>query len=275
MKLVWKKTCLEKKTKSELSHNERQFIESREKEISSILGAIEEAKRFNLGDILVASRTEYDHRMDLRTFINQAMGGNAAVKERVMKSIPIVTQQAGARIKYKVIYVDAHGLPYIKRIDLNGKPSGEMISIYKTRHDYDRNIVYELDPHFADALILGDADNYDPMKEYNDSVRVTKEVTEHNQVNKLDSREFLYDTIKSFKVGDTVWRSLTHNFTIMEKYSINSKLPVQSSSGCDQPAMKVQNTKGEILTLTVGDLHGKNLYRNQPRSLTKELKNLK
>ena len=73
--------------------------------------------------------------------------------------------------KYKVVYVDEVGLPYVQKILFNGNVSGEA----KCLAGYDLDwTIFKMDPDFLDHhLLMEEEDVFDPLNTYKEC-KVTK-----------------------------------------------------------------------------------------------------
>ncbi|NDB85905.1 MAG: hypothetical protein EB127_24880, partial [Alphaproteobacteria bacterium] len=164
-----------------------------------IVNALDHVAQFNLGDYLVA-------RTDNKDYVRDAYG---------------------SVIKYRVLYIDKLGFPYIKRLSKNGRPTGFLYSMLDfSQLDYSdttnlisvvpsnnssrgSTLTYMIDPDYADAIIMGDIENYDPCAVLKSKSKLHREIAKHNKSisiridNPVKLNKFISNHIK---VGASIWR---------------------------------------------------------------------
>ncbi len=239
-----------------LNVQELQFIKQREDVVTSIIGAIKEVSKFQVGDFLIAFTPE--------TSWNK--------RRQVMNSY-------GAAKKYTVVHTDKHGIPYIKELNKNGNAVGQLIS--PIRFDEDQRVIastdyqFEVDPDYADAIIMSDEENYDAANIHRAKSATFKAITEHNKSLKVNCHDFpsLLLFLQNLKVGDVVWKSIKTHFTIL---TINPIPLTHRGSRFDEHTNfgTAQDSKGKIFDLNINVFKWSAIYRGQPRSYN-ELKNPK
>lgn len=244
------------KNKPQISVNsyELQYIKEREGQIASVIGAIESAAKFKVGDYLVA-------------YIPAVKG---------IRSREVITNSYGAPKKFIIVYTDKFGIPYIKELNKNGHPIGQIISTVKLdRNNYMapmNDMEFEVDPDYADAIIFEDEEGFDATATQKQKSDMFKAITAHNKSLKVDWRDVpaLIAFLKSLKPGDVVWRSIKSNFTILTIKPIPTTHRDTRLSEYDDFGT-AQDNKGNIFDLNYGTFRWKAIYKGQPRSY-KELK---
>lgn len=237
-----------------VSYHELSYIKERENQIASVVGAIENAAKFKVGDYLVAY--------------------NPAVKG--IRSREVITNSYGAPKKFIVVHTDKFGIPYIKELNKNGQSIGNLLSPVKLdRNNYMSSfsdMEFEVDPDYADAIIFEDEEGFDATATQKQKSDMFKAITAHNKSLKVDWRDVpaLIAFLKSLKPGDVVWRSIKSNFTILTIKPIPTTHRDTRLSEYDDFGT-AQDNKGNIFDLNYGTFKWKAIYKGQPRSY-KELK---
>ena len=244
------------KKNSDIKPHEMAFINEREAIITSIIGAIEEVSKFKKGDFLIAFRPA-----------------------STWQTRHQITNSYGAPKKYVVIYTDKYGVPYMKEINKAGNPAGQIISPIK--FDNSNRVVvlidheFEVDPDYADALIMADEENFDVVESHKMKSDLFKEIAKYNKslkVNCHDMKE-LIQFLQNLKVGDVVYKSIKAHFTILSL----DPIPVTHNRtfvNMDKNFGKAQDSKGKIFDLNYGTFKWRAIYAGQPRSYN-ELKDPK
>lgn len=246
---------MSKKNKA-LDSYELEFIKEREAVIASIIGSLQEVSKFKTGDYLIAFRpaTPYSRRQQ-------------------------VTNSYGAPKKFTVVHTCRFGVPYMKELNKKGNPVGQMICPLKFEggsrmikaFDYE----FEVDPDYADAIIMMDEENYDAANLHKMKSDTFKDITNHNKALKVNCHNFnsLLVFLQNLKVGDVVWKSIKTHFTIL---TINPIPLTHRGSRFDDNVNfgTAQDSKGKIFDLNIGVFKWSAIYTGQPRSYN-ELKNPK
>jgi hypothetical protein len=238
-----------------LTSSEKQLILDNEIRLDSILGLLESVRNFNLDDVLIAYSNPSFFETEPR----------------------IVTNTYGVPKKYKVTHIDKYGVPYIKELNKKGKPTRHLIatiSFLKDRYgtlSVSQNYKYEIDPDYADAIILGDVDGFNASKKHKIKSDLFKEITNHNKssIIKFPSIEEAVVFISTLKPGDVLWTTYKNYLTVLnvipklDPYTLKSDFEVEFQRG-----------SGKIVKMSAWDISIKTFYRNAPRTY-KELKDLK
>lgn len=252
-----------KKKKASLDPMELQYIGQREAVLDSILGTIQEVTKFKTGDFLIAfhPQTQYSARQQ-------------------------ITNSYGAPKKFTVIHTDKYGIPYMKELNKNGTPVGRLISAVRfddanrarVNTNIERvntNIEFEVDPDYADAIIMADEENYDAANIHKIKSETFKEITKYNKSIKVKFKTNvdLLQFLKTLKVGDVFWKSIKTSFTIL------TLDPIPTTHGGKRLVeYKVfgtaQDSKGKVFNLDHTKFHWHAIYTAQPRSYN-ELKDPK
>lgn len=250
-------------SKYKLGSDDRECIKETETIIEVLLASIKRNREFKIDDYLIGF------------FI-----GNS--KPQLIKS------SAGVPFKYKVVHVDSNGIPYIKPLNKNGSPYGALIPTVDLDFNNDfyalstsvlNYIQYELDPDFVDHIILGAEESYDPSMKLRKAASLRKEINTHNAENKLQTKD-IADMIKIFdtvKVGEKYWTSAKTSFNIDSiggvpwvEYHRRLAYRVKMQT---IPTITITYSNGKTETLMPHQIENMNLYKKQPRSLTRELNN--
>jgi len=243
-------------TRKPLDSYELDFIKQREDVIASIIGAIKDVAQFKIGDFLIAYQP-----------------ANSWQKRRQ------VVNSYGAPKKYTVVHTCKFGIPYMKELNKKGNAVGQLICPIKFD---DRNRVvaasdyeFEVDPDYADAIIMDDEANYNATDLHKVKSDTFKEITNHNKSLKVNCHDgvALLHFLKTLKVGDVVWKSIKTHFTILTLDPIPT---THSGSRLDDKKVfgTAQDSKGKIFDLDGSTFKWSAIYTGQPRSYN-ELKNPK
>lgn len=233
-----------------LTDEENEFISSRESMIDILLENIEAVKGFRVGDYVVAHYKECDSNI----------------------KIPWTNSYGIAR-KFIVVYVDKYGVPFIKQLNSKGLPIGDLISILEYSWDsYERGLLswisYELevDPNYADALILDDVDTFNASAEHQEKSSLYKEIAKHNKVYRIDlsGKDLCLKFVKQLTVGDVLWRSAKTSWIV-------SYIGLVSPGGYVLTGHKRGSRISDTYNITFTDNKGKQLFYNQYALLNKVL----
>ena len=243
-----------------LTAEEKEYIKQSESMIDGIMACLNAVKQFNKGDYLIA--------------FHQATGYGDTRKRQVLNSY-------GAAKKFQVVAIDKHGVPYMKELNKQGKPTGRMIcSIKYEQNQYMTNIRsaltyhFEVDPDYADSILLDDQAGYSASSALKVKSDTFKEISLHNKKIKVDcfDAKNLAAFMATVKVGDLLWRSNLSSWAVIE---INP-IPRDKSNRIEHNSvfMKVTTNRGKVEELCFGDLRRIALYSARPRTY-KELKDPK
>jgi len=107
---------------------------------------------FKVGDVLIKKKKYWDDKIN-----------------GFIWKIPKV-QVRGSMRKFIIVHVDSVGIPYIKKLSVKG----HLLEGIKSLADVDfRTEIYEKDPDYAEAIILGKED-FDPIEYERDGKREFK-----------------------------------------------------------------------------------------------------
>ena len=243
-----------------ISAANKEWVEDTEQLVDNFLKSLKENAKFNLGDYLIGFQSSWGKEKEL------------------------MINSYGAIRKFQVVYIDKHGHGYIKELNRNGRPSGTLQRATELLWDdgYDTpDITYELDPHYTDAVIMADSENYDAGLAIKEKAKQHKEITEHNKKHKVKthSNKDFVDFVKSLKVGDVLHKSIKTHFTILSLNSIPlrnrryGKGKVEEYLDYSVDFGTAQDSKGKFFKINGHTFDG-TIYTQQPRSF-KELKDPK
>lgn len=244
--------------KNKLEKHELEHIKRTEDGLSHLMDVLKDVSRFKDGDYLIAFRRSsgYHESRDVQ-----------------------VTNSYGAPKKFQVVAVDKHGIPYMKELNKAGQPTGRLIQSVRIDGGY-RELKYgdfrfEVDPDYADSIIMMDEENFDPSAIHRDKGQLHKEITKHNKSIKVRVSDppTLISFLQNLKVGDVLWRSVKTNFTITTLDPIplthrNTRIDDYKDFGT------ATDSKGKVHTLNSHFFKWKAIYTAQPRTYN-ELKDPK
>jgi hypothetical protein len=239
-------------------------------------------------DLLDTRRDVHDMRyiMNLLDVVRSFKLGDYIIVVRISND----TQQRvpaknsyGAIIKYQVVFVDELGLPHVKLINNNGKPSGRIQALLTTYSRFQWGAVgyddydFQLDPDYADSIILQSESEYDPMERHNALKSARQEITDHNKRIKLPTSTIqeVVETFSKLEVGITYWTSPKRGFTVLENthYVLNKKTTYVNGLKVSYAPnhtvinkIKVRHSNGKIKTYEPADMKKKNIYAGIPKS---------
>lgn len=240
-----------------LTAEEKEYIKTGESMIEGIMACLNAVKQFNKGDYLIAfHQGGYDNRKRP------------------------VTNSYGAAKKFQVVAVDKHGVPYMKELNKQGKPTGQLICSIRyekqNRTHIDTALTYhfEVDPDYADSILLDDQVNYNASSALKVKSDIFKEITEHNKKIKINCQDskVLAAFLTTVKVGDLLWRSNVSSWAVVEV----NPLPRDKGGRIEHYNifMKVTTNKNKIQEICFDDLRNRALYSERPRTY-KELQDPK
>lgn len=242
------------KKKIVLTPDDKRLIDAQEVAYKQLIETIERGKQFKDGDYLVM-------------FVADYKGGWVQQKGTY-----------GAPTKYKVIHVTDSGLPFMKEITSNGTPTGELYSGVGLAEDDNyldtgSNVRWELDPDYADSLLL--QDDYDPATMHKNKAVLWKEVTEHNKKAKVNTTEIngIATFLSTLKMGDTIWTSNVSHLLVRE-VRVLARPDAQKACIKFGPRIKgphilvvtVVDKKGAVKDVAADHFYHKALYRERPRT---------
>lgn len=237
--------------KSELSLRDREVIRDAEKELCNFLEALESVRRFNENDYLILF--------------------NARHKEDGTLDPSPVMNSYGVPKKFKVVYIDINGVPYAKEVTAKGNIQGQLISCLPTDYaDFSSDIGYGqffgVDPDYAEAIILGEEQNYNPTNQSKRLSTVFKEVAEFNKTIKINTndKKQLVAFISTLTVGSSFWTSNSTQYIVQEimPLTVDRYNRVTEHSHI----IIAKSNKGKDINFSFYDLCGKNIYTTRPRS---------
>jgi hypothetical protein len=183
--------------------------------------------------------------------------------------------------KYKVIFEDKNGLPYIKKLNVKGEPSGKIIcglkfDSYNMRFTSNMTYDFEVDPDYTDAVILQEEDLFNASEAHLKKATAFKEVTNHNKGARLqlDTDNKIWQYIASLKVGDMIWKSPKSWWIVESKVHVTKDIvrETMSSHGWRSPALvTIKTSTGKTWQKNFYDFRCGTFYHKQPRSYKKEI----
>lgn len=245
-------------SKSKLEKHELGHIQQVERGLEQMMAILKDVFRFKEGDYLIAFRR------------SNGWGETRDVQ---------VTNSYGAPKKFQVVAVDKHGIPYMKELNKKGEPTGTLIQSVRIDNGYATlkpgDYRFEVDPDYADSIIMMDEENYDAAMIHRQKGDLFKEITKHNKSIKVrvSDTPTLISFLQNLKVGDVIWKSIKTNITITTIDPIplthrNTRLDEYKSFGT------AVDSKGKTHILDARFFKWGAFYTAQPRSYN-ELKDPK
>ena len=242
--------------------------------VRSLMDEMNRVKQFKVGDYLVAKQ------------FNPFDGTIGSI---------ITSRSYKTPEKFVVVYLSKDGIPFYKRMDARNIPMGKLYCcMHSQLETATRDVKWkgspyymELDPDYADAIILDSKDTFNASLQKQVKADLYKEITEHNKANKIpthDHAEF-EKFLKTVKVGDSLWASGKTQFivTSVEKLTraagerkhgyVVSNDEVHSSH-YKYTFVYATSPKGMsvVFSAIIWKVQCSNLYKLRPRSYS-ELKN--
>jgi hypothetical protein len=225
---------------------------------------MDRVKTFTEGDYLVAMKA------------NVATGKDKAINDSY-----------GVPLKYKIVHIDEHGIPWIKRINSLGYPKGSIINLVVAEmREYIAHVddiggifsnpatqtKFVLDPDYVDSLILGPS-AYDPVVRKKTASEVWKDIVKYNSSHKIRTTTLnhVVNFFKTIKAGDQFWTSHKRYFTVTNIKTKSSRGTASRVKGPHITQLDVVFSDGRARTLYPDDLIRKALYSAPPRSHRKEI----
>lgn len=236
------------KKKGELTPNDIDVIEQIETFLGRLIDELDRARKFNMNDYLICSQ----HCSDTGQKV-------------------LMTNSYGTPIKFRIVHVDANGMPYAKEINSSGDPRGDIINLVDTDEFSGTRVIFEHDPHFLDAIILSTESEYDPTENQRKKKQNREDIIQHNTKAKVNTLELksLIDLFATMVVGQTWWFS-TKNYMHVIDLRVTSGRTI--GHGMLYRGFKhvfeidVRLSNGNTKTYHPHDFLNKNLYSKQPRS---------
>lgn len=256
-------------SKPKLSTKELNAIEHATCEYEILIKRLETVKQFKVGDYFITKGVvDYNEETDNSIY-------------------DVLTNSYGAVTKYVVVHVTPSGIPFAKKLNAGGKPVGPLTSMVGGLGDtsihidhFENEIEFELDPEFAEAIILDSTSEYDPAGAHKSKKELFADIAKHNKAAKIDTHggDKVNDFFLKLNVGDMFWQSpnsffLVKNKVIETKGSPNfHRVRYLTGKRMSQVAvLTVEDKRGNQKTVTGPDFAYKALYSQKPRSY-KELK---
>jgi hypothetical protein len=190
--------------------------------------------------------------------------------------------------KFKVVHVSDSGIPIIRALNARGNPYGgirmphrlEVIAEfgadnaaavaasgsnamwhYRAKHETHRFVP---DLGQLDAILL--EHEFDPTEEVREKNSTWKEIRAHNKTHMVDTwnEASIVAFIQSLKPGDKFWHGFTKYYTVEE---------ISTDPSTGQLSVLCTRASGRKATWTQRKFGHSRIYRAEPRSFNKELRN--
>jgi hypothetical protein len=187
---------------------------------------IMERCQFEVGDVLIKMQHEYNYDSD-----DEDDPGSFKPEQ--------VSDKSRCNRKYKCVYVDPFGVPYIKVIKTNGELGDNLICA--ATHD-PAGMFFTADPDYAEHLILApDGTEFNPAEAFAVAKKHRNEVSKYNKSLRMKAKS-LRDAdalIRTVKAGDKIWAAWKgddHNaheneFVVTSKFSKTVEKLIDESYG--------------------------------------------
>lgn len=256
-----------------LSKKELELVTKSTRHFDSLNKAVSRLKQFKVGDFLILHIKKYDG------------------------TLKPSTNSYGALNKFKVVHVSEGGMPFVKRVNKDGNLNKTVMSCTgqllldedtildpENYHHYNEwniepvELIFQLDPDYADALILQGA--YDPGQLHRERKEAWKAITDHNKSLKVDTKSLnkVIAFFKSLKAGATFWTSSENYYCVQEithvtktqikhAYRFHKSVHAYAATkGPYIPKLVVVDKKGNIKDMYPDSLFKKTIYSARPRS---------
>lgn len=169
------------------------IIEEYEDDVEWAIEIVATANKFKVGDYVVQFVEDYD--------------SNGNRQDYVFKN------SYGLPHKYVCVYVNKYNMAHFKIVNNKGNPIGDPIAAGSRNRD---GFWFELDPDYADHLILNGDEPYDPHQTTSKIVELRKEIIKHNSSVTLntENEKAVANIVRSLKVGKTLYTPRNGFFTV-------------------------------------------------------------
>lgn len=240
--------------KVNLNPQELEFIAKQENTYSSFIKCVEQLSQFKQDDVLIAFYPP-----------NPYFGQKSSAPEQLKNSY-------GAAKKFKIVHVDKNNVPYIKELNKNGIPSGNLIYPitqnrgYNLEHEFTLTYIFQVDPELIDATLFDDMDGYNPTEINKHKADSFKEIAKYNKTIKVNTRDdkVLMLFIDSLVLGSKIWKSNTNAWTVTA--ILPKPLDARGRTDWHKPFITVVDHRNRILNLSCYDFKYKAIYSGQPRT---------
>jgi hypothetical protein len=218
-----------------LDADDLEFVEHLQKNSKPVryLKAREELN-FNVGDIIVHYRKDWDWD-----------------DENKFKLIP-------QKIKFVCVHVDEYKVAYVRRINLTKDEPGKEIFCMA---DFDHiNNAYQLDPNYAEHLILSPDEKFNPNQSHKDKIKETKRVDKLNKnlaINLGEDINKTYELFANLVPGSKFWCGAWIREVVDIPYTVKdvkiyarSKVPKKYKDNCYDVDWDTNNGKSKVCIVT-------------------------
>jgi hypothetical protein len=250
-----------------LDKGELEFAEGFFSGARQLMEEMERCKQFKVGDYLIARY----------------------IMEQYKPGVIVESGAYHTPDKFVVVYVNADGIPFYKKLDARGKAVGSIVCCLCENDTISNgsNYYMELDPDYADAIILDSKSEFNPSEVKKRKQELYREITKWNKEAKVDTKDkpALEKFFKTLSAGDILYKSAKNFYTVQNSEMMTRKQAEikygykfrQTSS--DIPAVTklclvhVVDSKGKakILCSVLWEMQYSNLYTKRPRTY-RELK---
>jgi hypothetical protein len=183
----------------------------------------------------------------------------------------------GFPVKYKVVFVSEVGIPYLRKLTAAGNPTGEVHippeaeAIYALKRTVSNPVNaygvlkqrFTPDPDQLDSILL--QTEFDPMEQHAEKSKLFNDINKHNKNAQVptDYTSFnkIGDFFKSKQPGDKFWTSPEKQFVVQSVVKQGKEWRITATD---------MNQK--TVTFNFSYFMHKRLYKEQPRSFSKESK---
>lgn len=239
-------------SKESLSQTQLNEAKALDKALRRLANIKDELKDYRLGDVFV-----------LKEHIGDTDSG--IVHETHM----------GFPTKFRVVYISPEGIPYLRKLTSSGNPTGESyippeaIAVNALRRLgrlgplNNVNHRFMPDPEQLDCILL--QQEFDPMAQHRDKSKLFNKINKHNKNIQIPTDHQSYNKIadffKSRQSGDKFWTSPDKQYVVQSVVKQGKQWLITAT-----------DVNQATVTFNISSFLCKRLYKEQPRSFTKESK---
>lgn len=188
------------------------------------------------------------------------------------KDIEVNKTSMGFPKKYMVCYVSPEGIPYLRQITGKGNPTGDTIippeaqavNILKRFHmatTAPENWRFTPDPDQMDSILL--QTDFDPMELHREKSKLYNQINKHNKNVSVPTGWSDFGHIASFfksrQPGDKFWTAPDKQYVIQSVAKVGREYVITCT-----------DWNNATVTFNFSHFHCRRLYKEQPRSFSKE-----
>lgn len=193
------------------------------------------------------------------------------------KQVTLSKNHMGFPYKWKVVHISKEGIPYLRQLNSNGKPTGGIeipkhskvtwlaqafyINQGQQSQHPPETTRFVLDPEALDSILL--QQEYEPMANHKEKLKLFNEINRHNKKVQIKTDYNHYPKIaeffKSLKPGDTFWTSPEKGYVLQGLTKVGREYEILT-----------KDLNGAEKKFKFSSFNCRRLYSAQPRSFSKE-----